>query len=285
MLNSDLVNLLEGAAIKRYSGVLEAYSSNQQSHGNIAFLRGTIVYAKRENFSGRQALFSMLMQHGDSFQWTAAEVPEQVNCNMRVDQVLYDFAQLVDQYQSSEEEMTEHIYRASTPSWKQKRRTVRLQDLNLYSVSLMIHSDDFEEKEIELKSGTYTIGKSDKADIQIFEPSISRMHCIISVTQKAITLSDLRSTNGTYINDEFIEEEEMVFPGDSIRLGSLELSLEASLNRHLDIEMAKPSPIKRVARTIDIKKAIRKAPQTHKIADSSQPSDKSLIGRLMGKKK
>ena len=53
---------------------------------------------------------------------------------------------------------------------------------------------------------TLVIGRSSKSDIQIDQESVSRAHAKIINTGKSIRIRDLGSTNGTYVNDELIEE-------------------------------------------------------------------------------
>jgi two-component system cell cycle response regulator len=62
------------------------------------------------------------------------------------------------------------------------------------------------------------IGRSSKADIQIDQESVSRNHCKIINTGKTILLRDLGSTNGTYVNDELVDEY-VLRDGDFIKIG------------------------------------------------------------------
>src|SRR5688572_912351 len=62
------------------------------------------------------------------------------------------------------------------------------------------------------------IGRSSKADIQIDQESVSRNHCKIINTGNAIMLRDMGSTNGTYVNDEMIDEY-VLRDGDFIKVG------------------------------------------------------------------
>jgi diguanylate cyclase (GGDEF)-like protein len=62
------------------------------------------------------------------------------------------------------------------------------------------------------------IGRSSKCDIQIDQESISRNHTKIVNTGKSILIRDLGSTNGTYVNDEPIDEYVMR-DGDLIKIG------------------------------------------------------------------
>ncbi len=73
-------------------------------------------------------------------------------------------------------------------------------------------------KKFNLDRPSLIIGRSSKADIQIDQESVSRNHCKIINTGKTIMLRDLGSTNGTYINDELVDEY-VLRDGDIIKIG------------------------------------------------------------------
>lgn len=47
------------------------------------------------------------------------------------------------------------------------------------------------------------------ADIEIDDPKVSGLHCVVGVTQDRIRLCDLDSANGTYINDERVQAADL----------------------------------------------------------------------------
>jgi diguanylate cyclase (GGDEF)-like protein len=73
-------------------------------------------------------------------------------------------------------------------------------------------------KKYNLDKPSLIIGRSSKADIQIDQESVSRNHCKIINTGKTIMMRDLGSTNGTYINDDLIDEY-VLRDGDFIKIG------------------------------------------------------------------
>jgi two-component system cell cycle response regulator len=62
------------------------------------------------------------------------------------------------------------------------------------------------------------IGRSESANIQVDQDSISRQHCKILNQDGHFILLDMGSTNGTFVNDDPCEERELR-DGDVIRLG------------------------------------------------------------------
>jgi hypothetical protein len=61
---------------------------------------------------------------------------------------------------------------------------------------------------------------------QIADPSVSSHHCEVHLRGSDIVIRDLNSTNGSFINNEKITEQ-VLKPGQTLRLGQVELRLEA----------------------------------------------------------
>jgi hypothetical protein len=78
-----------------------------------------------------------------------------------------------------------------------------------------------------LEPGEYTLGRGTEVDIQIQDPGISRKHLVIIVDEK-VTVKDLNSTNGTYINGERITELE-VEEQITFRVGVTEIRIASEI--------------------------------------------------------
>jgi two-component system, cell cycle response regulator len=64
------------------------------------------------------------------------------------------------------------------------------------------------------------IGRSDRNDIAIPDISISRKHARIEPAADGVCVTDLVSTNGTYINDRLVKGTEVIRDGDYLRIGN-----------------------------------------------------------------
>jgi two-component system cell cycle response regulator len=82
---------------------------------------------------------------------------------------------------------------------------------------VVIYGDELGKKH-NLNASSLLIGRSSKCDIQIDQESTSRNHSKIVNTGKSLLIRDLGSTNGTYVNDEPIEEH-VLRDGDFIKIG------------------------------------------------------------------
>lgn len=79
----------------------------------------------------------------------------------------------------------------------------------------------------ELGDGWVTIGRADVNTFQIVESSVSGRHCEVRLQGDELVVRDLLSTNGTFVKNERISET-MLKPGQTLRLGNVELRLDHS---------------------------------------------------------
>lgn len=78
------------------------------------------------------------------------------------------------------------------------------------------------EKVHELKFGANTIGREKDNNIVMMHGSLSRQHAEVTIGYNHVAITDLRSLNGTFVNDVKIDRCELK-DGDSIRFGNLVL--------------------------------------------------------------
>jgi hypothetical protein len=89
--------------------------------------------------------------------------------------------------------------------------------------------------QIELKPGLNRIGRTDENDFSIPHQSVSTHHCEITVTDTTVTLKDLGSTNGTFVERVPVTEFKL-HNGQHVQFGSVDMVFET------DIAPALPSP-------------------------------------------
>jgi hypothetical protein len=73
------------------------------------------------------------------------------------------------------------------------------------------------------------IGHSEDADLIIDDPFVSRKHALVTVTPSGdVTIIDLKSTGGTFVNDERISGPRVLQPGDLVKFAGLVTRFETS---------------------------------------------------------
>lgn len=79
-----------------------------------------------------------------------------------------------------------------------------------------------------LDMDTVVIGRSLDSDIAVSESSVSRHHARLNIRGKSISIEDLGSANGTFINDEKVVGQVPMKDQDMLRLGTIIFKLFTS---------------------------------------------------------
>jgi pSer/pThr/pTyr-binding forkhead associated (FHA) protein len=69
-----------------------------------------------------------------------------------------------------------------------------------------------------------TVGRAPRADFIVDVALVSRLHCRLTAADDTVEVVDLKSTNGTYVNERRIERAQLK-SGDRLRVGRLELTI------------------------------------------------------------
>ena len=70
-----------------------------------------------------------------------------------------------------------------------------------------------------------TVGRAPRADFILDVALVSRLHCRLTAGDDQLEVVDLKSTNGTYVNDKRIDTATLA-TGDRLRIGRVELTIE-----------------------------------------------------------
>jgi len=89
----------------------------------------------------------------------------------------------------------------------------------------LIIQHDERVTEHKLADGSAVIGRDPSCDLFFADRKLSRRHARFDTEGEVVTLVDLGSRNGSWVNEERIANKTLV-PGDSLRLGSLRVQLE-----------------------------------------------------------
>ncbi|MBQ9816982.1 MAG: FHA domain-containing protein [Proteobacteria bacterium] len=92
-------------------------------------------------------------------------------------------------------------------------------------------SDKFAGEEFMLSEATNTIGRTEDNYILLSDQSISRNHAKITNRGMNFFVSDLSSSNGTFVNNKRINAETSLQPGDLIRFGNVSFVFVPSSER------------------------------------------------------
>ncbi len=79
-----------------------------------------------------------------------------------------------------------------------------------------------------IHEGETLVGRGSRVAFFLDEPSVSREHAIVRRQTEVITLTDLGSSNGTFVNGERVDKSRKLELGDTVRLGAAELRFGAT---------------------------------------------------------
>jgi predicted component of type VI protein secretion system len=79
--------------------------------------------------------------------------------------------------------------------------------------------------DLELNQGEFALGRSAECQLSLDDPLVSRRHALLVVAADGVTIEDLHSRNGIVVNGERITRRTPLAEGDTIVIGSQELTL------------------------------------------------------------
>ena len=108
-----------------------------------------------------------------------------------------------------------------------------------------LHRLEFEDAElgegpIVIDASSLKVGRSAPADIVIAHKSVSREHCSIGLANDELLVTDLNSTNGTYIDEVRINRATILPVGSVLRVG--QVALKHSVQADADSNGGSASP-------------------------------------------
>lgn len=101
-------------------------------------------------------------------------------------------------------------------------------------IVLKVASGSHKGKEIKVSTEKFLIGRSDSCQLRPKSESVSRKHCIVVRKDNLVLVQDLKSRNGTFVNEKRLptDKAKVLKPGDLLKVASLEFEvvIEPSLN-------------------------------------------------------
>jgi len=94
-------------------------------------------------------------------------------------------------------------------------------------IRLRVQSGSHAGKEIEVGQDKFLIGRSDSCQLRPKSESVSRKHCILAVQNGRVLVQDLKSRNGTFVNEKRLppDKAKVLKDGDILRVGKLSFAL------------------------------------------------------------
>lgn len=137
--------------------------------------------------------------------------------------------------------------------------------------NLVLFKKNDSQNVISLSSNVTVIGRRHDCDLRVPLPLISRRHCQLSKENDIITIRDLNSSNGTYVNGKRISEKK-INAGDYVKIGPLTFMIQIN-GQPSEIVPPVKSESKPPIKTVTTNKKSSKEPLETEIAQPLDSSD------------
>lgn len=87
------------------------------------------------------------------------------------------------------------------------------------------------------------VGRHQDADLVLQSAEISRRHAAFLLKDDALWVQDLKSSNGTFVNDLRIEQEKLLKDGDIVQFASLKFNVLAPVSQNNNVVSPDVTPI------------------------------------------
>ncbi len=79
---------------------------------------------------------------------------------------------------------------------------------------------------VVLRKRDTLVGRQKGCDIRIPSDEVSRRHCLLFLEKGQLSVEDLQSANGTFVNGERITGKQKIKPGDQLKVGPLTFRID-----------------------------------------------------------
>jgi len=98
------------------------------------------------------------------------------------------------------------------------------------NVQLLVNKGATHGRKIQLRHETTIVGRRRDCNLCIPSSEVSRRHCLLQIQDGYLTIEDLNSINGTYLNEERIADKNVVYPGDRLAIGPVHFTVQYELS-------------------------------------------------------
>jgi len=111
-------------------------------------------------------------------------------------------------------------------------------------------------REVLIVGDEFLIGRGSDCDLRLRDINISRHHCIIRIRPQEITLTDLGSSNGSYVNGHRVVSQTALKSGDEIQVAEFRFFLDLGEGDVLPESIPNVDPLANTFKITDVKKDV-----------------------------
>ena len=100
-------------------------------------------------------------------------------------------------------------------------------------------------RRVEVAGKNIVLGRTDPADVVVQDAQVSRNHCRVGLVMGELFVTDLGSSNGTFVGNAKITESKVVLPGERFRVGSTVFEHEFRSRREVESMRAQDTDLEK----------------------------------------
>jgi len=98
------------------------------------------------------------------------------------------------------------------------------------NVQLIVNKGAARGRKVQLRHETTIVGRRRDCNLCIPSSEVSRRHCLLQFQDGCLTVEDLNSVNGTFLNEARIVDKSVVYPGDRLGIGPVHFTVQYELS-------------------------------------------------------
>jgi predicted component of type VI protein secretion system len=103
-------------------------------------------------------------------------------------------------------------------------------------VKLVVVQGKPEGMQIPLQGSQFVIGRDPKCNLRPNNDLVSKVHCAFLLGEDALSLKDLKSTNGTFVNGKKIDGQVSLKDGDLVKVGTLVFAVQIEAEKKASVQ-------------------------------------------------
>ncbi len=218
-------DILQMCCLSRRSGEMRFDCEGRS--GFIYLDKGEVTHAQLDDFTGEPAAADILSWPPGDFSFRDGASPPQRTLKATWDQMLDASHRL--QRSSVPTEAPPGFESLAAPETPAPTAGTRI-DPNTQVGRLLIYGENIEGRTFDLNLPASYLGRAPTNEIILREPSVSGRHCVFLLANGRVTVRDLNSSNGTFVNGHPITEVQIEV-NDIVRIGTALIRFEIALKR------------------------------------------------------
>lgn len=98
-------------------------------------------------------------------------------------------------------------------------------------VRLILQKGAAQQQVLHLRSAVTLVGRGKDCKLRIPSAKVSREHCVLRFHDGVLSVEDLQSANGTFLNNNEIKGKQVVRPGDRLGIGPVQFLVQYHLGQ------------------------------------------------------